>query len=95
MPKSLTKVWCFSGLNSHRGEVRLWQGRIWRTSITYTTSTSLMFLSTMLWMRVCSAISSSDEDQFGPFSIQEVSRIGAPDLNSGAAAQVVSRGFVT
>ena len=50
---------------------------------------SLMSLSTMLWMRVCSAISSSEEDQFSPFSSQEVGRLGAPDLNSVAAAQVV------
>ena len=35
LPKSLTKVWCFSGSNSHRVEVWLWQRRIWRTSITW------------------------------------------------------------
>ena len=36
-------------------------------------------------MHICSAIISSDEDQFAPFSIQEVSHIGAPELNSAAA----------
>ena len=32
--------------------------------------------------------------QVRPFSSQEVSRIGSPDRNSGAAAQLVSRGSV-
>ena len=54
-----------------------------------------MFLSTMLLMRVCSADTSSDDAQSMPFFSQEVSRIGAPDLNSGAAAQAASRGSVT
>ena len=74
--KSLTRVWCFFGLKPHRGRLQLWQGRIRRTNITWIMSISLMSLSIILWICVCSAISSSDEHQFGLFSTLEVSRTG-------------------
>ena len=38
--------------------------------------------------------SSTDEPQDRPFSFQEVSQVGIPDQNSGAATQLVSRGSV-
>ena len=38
--------------------------------------------------------SSSESPQIRPLSFQEVSRVGMPDLNSGAAAQSGSRGSV-
>ena len=65
-----------------------------RTNITWTTSTSLMTLSSIPLTRVWITESLSDEDQFKPFLTQEVSRRGAPDRNSGVAAYSVPRGSV-
>ena len=56
--------------------------------------TSLIFLVIMFWMHVWSPVSSFEEPQVRPLSCQEVSRIGILDQNSGAAAQLVSRGSV-
>ena len=38
--------------------------------------------------------SSTDEPQDRPFSFQEVSHVGIPDQNSGAATQLVSHSSV-
>ena len=56
--------------------------------------TSLMFLSYMFLMQVWSPVSSVDLPQDRPFLSQEVSRMGAPNQNSGATAQLASRGSV-
>ena len=40
------------------------------------------------------SVSSSESPQIRPLSFQEVSRVGMPDLNLGAAAQSASRGSV-
>ena len=56
--------------------------------------TSLSFLPIMFQIHFWSPSSSTGEPQDRPFSFQEVSRIGTPDRNSGAAAQLVSRGLV-
>ena len=56
--------------------------------------TSLIFLLIMFLTQFWSLVSSTDEPQDKPFSFQEVSRMGMPDQNSGAAAQLVSRGLV-
>ena len=64
-------------------------------SITWTTLTSLSCLFTRDWMHVCSPVTSFLLPHDWPVSFQDVSRIGAPDLNSGVAAQVVSRGTLT
>ena len=45
----------------------------------------------MFLMQVRSPVSSTVEPQDKPFSFQEVSRVGIPDRNSGAATQLVSR----
>ena len=63
-------------------------------SITWITLTSFILLVIMFWTHVWSPVSSFEEPQVRPFSCQEVSRIGALDRNSGAAAQLVSRGSV-
>ena len=63
-------------------------------SITWITLTSLIFLDIMFWTHVWSPVSSLGAPQVRPFSCQEVSRIGTPDQNSGAATQLVSRGSV-
>ena len=73
---------------------RLWHGRIRRTSMTWITLTSLMFLSFMPLMQFMSPVSSVDSPHDRPFCTQEVSRMGVPDRNSGAAAQLASRGSV-
>ena len=54
-------------------------------SITWTTLTSLIFLSFMFWMQVWSPASSIEEPQDRPFFFQEVSRVGILDRNLGAA----------
>ena len=54
----------------------------------------LDFLSIMFWTHVWSPVSSSEGPQVRPLSYQEVSRIGIPDQNSGAVAQLASRGSV-
>ena len=63
-------------------------------SITWTMLTSLSFLLAILWIHFWSQSSSTDEPHDKPFSFQEVSYVGIPDLNSGAAAQSGSRGSV-
>ena len=63
-------------------------------SITWTTLTSLSCLSTRVWTHVWSPVSSPFLPHDRPVSFQEVSRLGIPDQNSGAATQVVSRGSV-
>ena len=55
---------------------------------------SLMFLSFILLMQFWSPVSSVDSPQDRPFFSQEVSRMGVPDRNLGAAAQLASRGSV-
>ena len=62
--------------------------------MTWTTLTSLIFLSIMFWTHVWSPVSSSEGPQVRPLSCQEVSRIGTLDRNSGAAAQLASCGSV-
>ena len=62
--------------------------------MTWTTLTSLIFLLIMFLTQVWSPVSSTEEPQDRPFSFQEVSRMGMPDRNSGAATQLVSRGSV-
>ena len=47
--KSLLKVWCYAGSNSHKLKARCWHGRIRWMSITWTTLTSLRFLFTRFW----------------------------------------------
>ena len=63
-------------------------------SITWTMLTSLSFLLTMLRIHFWSPSNSTDEPHDKPFSFQEVSRVGNPDQNSGAAAHLASRGSV-
>ena len=75
-------------------EPRRWHRRIWRMSMTWTMLTSLSFLFIIFWMQVWSLVSSTGLPQGRPFSFQEVSRMGIPDRNSGAATQLVSRGSV-
>ena len=48
----------------------------------------------MFLMHFWSPVSSTDEPQDMPFSFQEVSRMGMPDRNSGAATHAGSRGSV-
>ena len=55
-----------------------------------TTLISLIFLLIMFLTQFWSPVSSTDEPQDRPFSFQEVSRMGIPDRNSGAATQLVS-----
>ena len=66
-------------------------GKIWRTSMTWITLTSFMFLSFMLLTHVWSPASSAESPQDRPFLSQEVSRMGALNRNSGAAAQLAGR----
>ena len=63
-------------------------------SMTWTMLTSLSFLFTRFWTRVWSPVSSSELPHVRPVSFQEVSRVGKPNQNSGAAAHLGSRGFV-
>ena len=56
--------------------------------------TSLIFLLVMFWMQVWSPVNSTEEPQDRPFFFQEVSRVGIPDQNLGAATQSESRGSV-
>ena len=63
-------------------------------SMTWTTLTSLTFLSTRFWTQVWSPVSSSELPHSRPFSFQDVRRVGMPDWNSGAAAHSGSRGLV-
>ena len=62
--------------------------------MTWTMLTSLIFLLIIFLTQVWSLVSSTDEPQARPFFFHEVSRMGMPDQNSGAAAQLVSRGSV-
>ena len=62
--------------------------------MTWTILTSLSFLPIMFRIHFWSPSSSTDEPQDRPFSFQEVSRVGIPDQNSGAATQLVLRGLV-
>ena len=62
--------------------------------MTWTTLTSLSFLFTSFWIQAWSPVSSSELLYSKPFSFQEVSCVGIPDLNSGATAHVGSRGSV-
>ena len=62
--------------------------------MTWTMLTSLIFLLIMFLMQVWSPVSSTEEPQDRPFSFQEVSCVGIPNQNLGAAAQLVSRGSV-
>ena len=94
LEEHLPDVWCSAGSNSHRLNVRLWHGRIRRMSITWITLTSLMFLSFMLLMQIWSPVSSVDSPHNRPLCSQEVSRMGVPDQNSWAAAQLAARGSV-
>ena len=92
--KSLLKVWCCAKSNSHILKSHCWHRRIRRMSMTWTTLTSLSFLFTSFWIQAWSPVSSSELPHSKPFSFQEVSCVGIPDLNSGAAAHVGSRGSV-
>ena len=62
--------------------------------MTWITLTSLSFLFTKVWRQDWSPVSSSELPHSKPFSFQEVSYMGEPDLNSGAAAHLGSRGSV-
>ena len=62
--------------------------------MTWTTLTSLSFLFTSFWIQAWSPVSSSELPHSKPFSFQEVSYVGIPDLNSGAAGHLGSRGSV-
>ena len=62
--------------------------------MTSTILTSLIFLLITFLMQVWSPVSSTEEPQDKPFSFQEVSRVGIPDRNLGAATQLESRGSV-
>ena len=68
----------------HKLQARGWHERIRRMSMTWTTLTSLSFLSTSFLMQAWSSVSSSESSQIRPLSFQEVSHVGMPDLNSGA-----------
>ena len=61
--------------------------------MTWTMLTSLSFF-TSFWIQAWSPVSSSELPHSKPFSFQEVIYVGIPDLNSGAAAHVGSRGSV-
>ena len=61
-PKSSRRAWCLVGSNSHKLQALCSQGRIRRTNITWTTSTSLIFLSSISLTRVWSSDSLLDED---------------------------------
>ena len=54
----------------------------------------LELLLTSFWMQAWSPVSFSESPHVRPLSFQEVSRVGMPDLNSGAAAHSGSRGSV-
>ena len=62
--------------------------------MTWTTLTSFIFLLIMFLMQVWSPVSSTGEPRDRSFSFQEVSCVGIPDQNLGAATQLVSRGSV-
>ena len=53
--------------------------------MTWTTLTSLISLSLILLGQVSSPVSSVGSPQARPFFSQEVSRVGIPNLNLGAA----------
>ena len=54
----------------------------------------LDFLVLHVLVQFWSPVSSAGSPQARPFVSQEVSRMGVPDLNSRAAAQLASRGLV-
>ena len=56
--------------------------------------TSLSFFSTRVWTHVWSPDSSPFLPHYRPVSFQEVSRVGGPDRNSGAATHSGLRGSV-
>src|SRR3954470_19977407 len=92
--KSLLRVWCCAGSNSHKVKSRCWHGRIRRTSITWIILTCRIGLFTRDWMQVCNPVTSSSFPHDRPVSFQDMSRVGGPDLNSGAATHFGSRGLV-
>ena len=61
--------------------------------MTWTTLTSLSFF-TSFWIQAWSPVTSSELSHSKPFFFQEVSYVGIPDLNSGAAAHLGSHGSV-
>ena len=63
-------------------------------SMTWTMLTSLSFLPAIFRIHFWSPSSSTDEPQDRPFSFQEVSHVGIPDQNFGAATHLASRGSV-
>ena len=63
-------------------------------SMTWTTSTSLSLLLTIFLIHARSPVTSTGFPHCKPFSFQEVSYVGMPDLNSGAATHVDLRGSV-
>src|SRR3954469_648904 len=79
---------------SHKLKSRCWHGRIRRTSITWTILTSRIGLFTRDWMQVCSLVTSSSLPHDRPVSFQDISRVGGPDRNLGAATHFGSRGSV-
>src|SRR3954467_7109620 len=92
--KSLLRVRCCAGSNSHKLKSHCWHGRIRRTSMTWTILTSRIGLFTRDWMQVFSPVTSSSLPHDRPVSFQDISRVGGPDLNSGAATHSGSRGSV-
>src|SRR4051812_36662765 len=88
------RVRCWAESNSHKLKARRCHGRIRRMSITWITLTSLSFLLTRFQTHVWSPVTSSELPHARPFSFQEVSRVGAPDRNLGAATHLGSRGSV-
>ena len=63
-------------------------------SMTWTMLTSLSFLLAIFRIHFWSPSSSVVAPQDRPLSFQEVSRVGIPNQNSGAAAQLASHGSV-
>ena len=63
-------------------------------SMNWTMLTSLSILLTIFRIHFWSPSSSTDEHQDRPFSFQEVSRMGMPYQNSGAATHAGSSGSV-
>ena len=61
---------------------------------TWTMLTSLSFLLAMFRIHFWSPVSSTEDPQDRPFSFQDVSRVGIPDQNLGAATHLALRGSV-
>src|SRR3954464_12448927 len=79
--KSLLRIWCCAGSNSHKLKSCCWHGRIRRTSMTWTILTSRIGLFTKDLMHVFSLVTSSSLPHDRPVSFQDTSRVGGPDLN--------------